>query len=242
MRRACFVILLLLLFSPTIADGWFAEQRLERNIRYGDPQELRGLLGTLIPDVRYEMHGNVIVAFGSSAALDQVQYVLEELDRPFDRFVVEVNIVEILKVDSDPFAIRRQHGRKEIAQTGSGEPIPAYLCDSPRSHARSWLSWLVSEGDIKLLMTKRLEQQPGSSGSLKLPNEVALALFGDKSAKLGVKFGRVDWYKSETEITVRSSKNCWQTRDRLRNFDPFIVTTERSSRYVVLLTSSPTWR
>lgn len=242
MLRACFVILLLLLFNPALADGWFADQRLERHIRYGDPQELRGLLGTLIPDVKYEVHGKVIVAFGSSAALGQVQEVLEELDRPFDRVVVEVNVVEILNVDSDPFALRRGYGRRDIGQTGSGALIPVYLSASLRSHVHTWLSFLASQGDIRLLKTTRLEQRPNSSGYLKIPREVALAVFGYKSVKLGVKVGEVVGFKVDTEITVRTAENQWQTQERLLDSDPIIMSTDRSTKYVILLTPYLVWR
>lgn len=236
MRRVWLVILLVLLFNPALADGWFADPRLEMKIRYGDPQELRGLLGTLVPDVKYEVHGKIIVAFGSSAALDQVQEMLKELDRPLDQILVDVDIIEILKEDTNEFTLGRPEKPSEMTQTGPGVTTPTYLWPSLRTHVHSRLGFLANHGDIKVLMTKRLEEMPGSRGELKIPKEVGLALFGEKSTTLGINLGQINGHKVDTEFTVRASRRRWISHGWLYDGDPIIMATKRSPKYVILLT------
>ena len=236
MRRACFVILLLLLFSPALADGWFAEQRLEIHPKYTDIQELNRLLGSLLPDVKYEVHENAIAAFGSSATLDLVQEFVKELDRPPDQIVFQVGVYEILNSKADEFLFRHPPVQTKTRRWGSAEATSIQLRAYSGSHPDLGLSMMTGQGYLKEVITKRLEEKVGSSGELKLPREASVALFGAKRAKLGVELKRADGPKVDTCLSVRTPKSRWQTCGLLRDGDPLLMTTQRSTKFFVVVT------
>jgi type II secretory pathway component GspD/PulD (secretin) len=67
------------------------------SVKYGEINEVRALLSTLVPDVVYNVDTrlNLIIAEGSPGAIDQVRELLAELDRPLDQVMVDLKVVDI---------------------------------------------------------------------------------------------------------------------------------------------------
>jgi type IV pilus secretin PilQ/predicted competence protein len=67
------------------------------SVKYGDVNEVRTLLSTLVPDVQYNVDTrlNLIIVEGSPGAIDQVKELLAELDRPLDQVMIDVKVVDI---------------------------------------------------------------------------------------------------------------------------------------------------
>ena len=84
-------------------------------VKYGDISEIRGLLGTLVPDVQYNVDArqNLLIVEGSPGAINQVRDMLAELDRPLDQVMVDLKVVDI----SD-------NGTKNLGVTWSSNQAP----------------------------------------------------------------------------------------------------------------------
>ena len=67
------------------------------SVKYGDVEQIRTTLSTLVPDVQYTVDGRLalIIAEGSPGAIDQVKELLAELDRPLDQVMIDVKVVDI---------------------------------------------------------------------------------------------------------------------------------------------------
>ncbi len=67
------------------------------SIKYGDINEVRALLSTLVPDVQYNVDTrlNLLIAEGAPGAIDQVRELLAELDRPMDQVMIDLKVVDI---------------------------------------------------------------------------------------------------------------------------------------------------
>jgi general secretion pathway protein D/type IV pilus assembly protein PilQ len=78
------------------------------SVRYGDVNEVRTLLSTLVPDVQYNVDTrlSMIIAEGSPGAIDQVKELLAELDRPLDQVMIDVKVVDL-----------SENGRKQLGVT-----------------------------------------------------------------------------------------------------------------------------
>ena len=66
-------------------------------VKYGDIGEIRGLLGTLVPDVQYNVDArqNLLIIEGAPGAVEQVREALARLDRPSDQVMVDLKVVDI---------------------------------------------------------------------------------------------------------------------------------------------------
>ena len=66
-------------------------------VKYADISEVRGLLGTMVPDVSYnvDVRQNLLIVEGSPGAIDQVRELLAELDRPADQVMIDLKVVDI---------------------------------------------------------------------------------------------------------------------------------------------------
>jgi type IV pilus assembly protein PilQ len=66
-------------------------------VKYGDINEVRALLSTLVPDVNYNVDTrlNLLIAEGAPGAIDQVRELLAEIDRPLDQVMVDLKVVDI---------------------------------------------------------------------------------------------------------------------------------------------------
>jgi len=71
-------------------------------VKYGDMNEIKTLLATLVPDVQYNADGrmNMLILEGAPGAIDQVKELLAELDRPFEQVMIDVKVVDLTEAGS----------------------------------------------------------------------------------------------------------------------------------------------
>ncbi len=88
------------------------------SVKYGDINEVRTLLSTLIPDVQYNVDTrlSLIIAEGSPGAIDQVKELLAELDRPVDQVMIDVKVVDL-----------SENGRKQLGVTWGQQGAPGSI-------------------------------------------------------------------------------------------------------------------
>jgi type II secretory pathway component GspD/PulD (secretin) len=81
-------------------------------VNYGDLNEVKGLLATLVPDVVYNVDArrNTLILEGSPAAIELVKETLAEIDKPVDQVMVDCKVVDL-----------SENGRKQLGMTWSGE-------------------------------------------------------------------------------------------------------------------------
>lgn len=80
-------------------------------VNYGDLNEVKGLLATLVPDVVYNVDArrNTLILEGSPAAIELVKETLAEIDKPVDQVMVDCKVVDL-----------SENGRKQLGMTWSG--------------------------------------------------------------------------------------------------------------------------
>lgn len=66
-------------------------------VKYGELSEVRGLLGSMVPDVNYnvDVRQSLLIVEGTPGAIEQVRELLAELDRPADQVMVDLKVVDI---------------------------------------------------------------------------------------------------------------------------------------------------
>ncbi len=66
-------------------------------IRYGDLDEVRSLLQTLVPDVTLNTDSgqSTLIIEGTPAAVEQAKELLDQLDRPLDQIVMECKLLRV---------------------------------------------------------------------------------------------------------------------------------------------------
>ena len=66
-------------------------------VKYGDLNEVKSLLATLVPDVQYNVDTRTatLILEGSQSGIDQVKELLNELDRPLDQVMIDVKVVDL---------------------------------------------------------------------------------------------------------------------------------------------------
>lgn len=90
--------LLVLLCLGTAQAQWFTppDHEIRLTVRHWDPEECRSLLATLVTDVRYRVEPpDTLVVRGQPAALDQVQELFWEMDRPRINVIIDVALAEL---------------------------------------------------------------------------------------------------------------------------------------------------
>ncbi len=173
------------------------------SVKYGNLDEVRGLLSTLVPDVVYNVDTRlgVIIAEGSPGAIDQVRDLLAELDRPLDQVMIDLKVVDIsdngtkqLGVQwgstGTPFNINTNFNEYAVGQsinrTPSGIPlldplsvpgIPANVPIAIGSFARTPLALATS---IQFLVSQNEAKILASPRVASLSGVDALIHIGDK--------------------------------------------------------------
>ncbi len=64
-------------------------------INYGDPNEVKSLLVTLVPDVEMTIENGGFILAGSPGAIDQAMELIDQLDKPLDQVVIECKLVQL---------------------------------------------------------------------------------------------------------------------------------------------------
>lgn len=109
-------------------------------VKYGDISEVRGLLGTMVPDVSYnvDVRQNMLIVEGSPGAIDQVRELLAELDRPLDQVMIDLKVVDIsdngskslgtsLGSGQAPFSLQTSFQEAAVGQTVVRTPAGVFL-------------------------------------------------------------------------------------------------------------------
>lgn len=87
-------------------------------VKYGDINEVKALLATLVPDVQYNVdtRQNTLILEGAPGAIDQVKELLAEFDRPTEQVVIDVKVVDLT-----------EGGRKSLGVTWGSPNSPGAL-------------------------------------------------------------------------------------------------------------------
>jgi len=80
-------------------------------VKYGEMNEIKSLLATLVPDVQYNVDSRrqVLILEGAPGAIDQVKELLAEIDRPMDQVMMEIKVVDL-----------SENGSKTLGMTWGG--------------------------------------------------------------------------------------------------------------------------
>lgn len=72
-------------------------QREFVQVKYGDLNEVKSLLATLVPDVQMNVdtRQSTLILEGSPGAIEQAKELLDQLDRPLDQVVIECKVVDL---------------------------------------------------------------------------------------------------------------------------------------------------
>jgi type II secretory pathway component GspD/PulD (secretin) len=66
-------------------------------VKYGDLNEVKSLLATLVPDVQMNVdtRQSTLILEGSPGAIEQAKELLDQLDKPLDQVVIECKVVDL---------------------------------------------------------------------------------------------------------------------------------------------------
>jgi type II secretory pathway component GspD/PulD (secretin) len=80
-------------------------------VKYGELNEIKSLLATLVPDVQYNVDSRrqVLILEGAPGAIDQVKELLAEIDRPLDQVMIDCKVVDL-----------SENGSKTLGMTWGG--------------------------------------------------------------------------------------------------------------------------
>jgi len=84
-----------LLSTGAFADGSSTKARV--HLQFGAVQEIRSLLQTLVPGVKYSIEGDDLMLEGSPADISTLKNMLREVDRPTDLVMVDSKLVSMTK-------------------------------------------------------------------------------------------------------------------------------------------------
>lgn len=72
-------------------------QREFVQVKYGDLNEVKSLLATLVPDVQMNVdtRQSTLILEGSPGAIEQAKELLDQLDKPLDQVVIECKVVDL---------------------------------------------------------------------------------------------------------------------------------------------------
>lgn len=222
--------------SPAIADGWFTEHRIVISPEHGDSKELRGLPSTLVPDAKFELRGNTIIVTGSLNALEQVQELARELDRPLDRLVVNVLGIEFSEEAFSSFIQVRSNPRLEIDQDADlpkDASVTLWVLNS--SYPHSALDTKLREANPEAVASRGAEVMLGDWHSLDLPDNIIADFFGNKKLNLKMRAILLPNYDLNFELEAVLRKDNWRAKLRIRDGDT-IMLTGASKQLVILVT------
>lgn len=171
-------------------------------VKYGELTEIRGLLGTLVPDVQYnvDVRQNLLIVEGSPGAIDQVRELLAELDRPLDQVMIDLKVVDIsdngtksLGVtwgsNQSPFSVNTTFNEQTVGQRvvrtpngpildpGTALAIPQNVPVAIGSFARSALA---IDATISFLVTQNEAKILASPRVASISGKASLIHIGDK--------------------------------------------------------------
>lgn len=188
------------------------------SVKYGDINEVRTLLSTLVPDVQYNVDTrlNLIIAEGSPGAIDQVKELLAEIDRPLDQVMIDVKVVDITEngrkqlgitwgASGAPGSILTtfQEGvtNQQIVRSPIGPALNAAVTTAPSftsigltEFARSpivleaSIQFLVSQGEAKVLAAPRVATRSGRDALIHIGDKFPIVYFDPRAGQFQVQY------------------------------------------------------
>ena len=76
-------------------------QREFVQVKYGDLNEVKSLLSTLVPDVQMNVdtRQSTLILEGAPGAIEQAKELMDQLDKPLDQVVIECKVVDLTEAD-----------------------------------------------------------------------------------------------------------------------------------------------
>jgi type II secretory pathway component GspD/PulD (secretin) len=187
-------------------------------VKYGDISEVRGLLGTMVPDVSYnvDVRQNLLIVEGSPGAIDQVRELLAELDRPLDQVMIDLKVVDIsdngqkslgvqIGQPNAPFSLSTSFTEAAVGQrvvrTPTGpilDPANAIAATqvpfSIASFARTpflidaTINFLVTQNEAKILASPRVASISGKPSLIHIGDKYPIVYFDPRAGQFQVQY------------------------------------------------------
>jgi type II secretory pathway component HofQ len=171
-------------------------------VKYGDISEIRALLGTLVPDVQYNVDARqeVIIVEGTPGAIDQVREMLAELDKPLDQVMIDLKVVDISDNGSKnlgvswssnqaPFTLQTTLREQAVGQTVNRTPtgpvlsplnVPGVPANVPMAIGAFARSPLAFDATVNFLVTQNEAKILASPRVASISGKPSLIHIGDK--------------------------------------------------------------
>lgn len=164
------LLLLLFLCLPALAEPLVVREIVA--VKYGDINEVKTLLATLVPDVQYEVDAkqNTLILTGNPGAIEQVKELLAEFDRPSEQFVIDCKVIDLT-----------EGGRKSLGLAGDG-PRVNVLARTPFV-ITSNLQFLVSQSETKVLAAPRIATQNNQAALIHIGDRLPITAFDPVSGE-----------------------------------------------------------
>ncbi len=188
------------------------------SVKYGDVNDVRTLLSTLVPDVVYNVDARLglIIAEGSPGAIDQVRELLAEIDRPLDQVMIDLKVVDISDngskrlgvswgTDQSPYQVSTSFSEYTVGQsiinTVTGPILSPGLASAPTSvplaigtFARTPLAlaasiqFLVTQNEAKILASPRVASLSGVESLIHIGDKYPIVYFDPRAGQFQVQY------------------------------------------------------
>lgn len=188
-------------------------------VRYAELEEIRGLLQTMVPDVTFnaDTRQSMLIAEGSSSAIDQVRELLAEFDRPLEQVMIDLKVVDISDNGQKNLGVTWGSGNanfttattfresavgQEIVRTPRGPVLnpldalipPANVPIAISSFARSPLvleaniNFLVAQNEAKILASPRVASISGKESLIHIGDKYPIVYFDPRAGQFQVQY------------------------------------------------------
>lgn len=172
------------------------------SVKYGDINEVRTLLSTLVPDVTYNVDTrlNLLIAEGAPGAVDQAKELLAEIDRPLDQVMIDLKVIDIsdngtknlgvtwggngspgiVETNFNEYAVGQEVLRTAAGPILSPAAVPAIPANVPIAIGSFARTPLALSASIQFLVTQNEAKILAAPRIAALSGEEALIHIGDK--------------------------------------------------------------
>ena len=140
-------------------------------IRYGDKEEVKSLLNTLVPDVKMTIEGDCLILEGVPLAIEQAKELLDQLDRPLDQIVLECKLVDASLAQQQNLGVAWTL-EQWSAQVTPGSALPLKIGNIVGSPPG--LNFLISQSDSHVLASPRVALQSGTEAQIHIGDKFPL--------------------------------------------------------------------
>jgi len=144
-------------------------------VHWGDLQEVKALLATLVPDVRFEMVAGGLWVEGPPGGIDFVKELLD------DGTMVKQVMLELLVVE----------GSENLTLERPGFPLQAGVTARPFEGGTARRQELIARGDLRVLSRSRVASQSDKDCLLALEDVLALVSFDPVAGQFQLHYDRM---------------------------------------------------